>query len=598
MNCILHALTKWFPCITICFLLGSGYGSEPSLLTEVPTTVPTYFCYGVDYNETIEEEFISCASATSSASVVACDPENQVKLEFAIANKLYESCSEPNCVYFSLELAFLWMEKSQCYFEKYNGDDETDCFELSYNSFYANGDLDVAMQAMCNQTAKPTNSPTIAERYCYGTEYTSEIGQNFVSCGIWHLPDLDVETCDDDLQDNLNFGVANNLFATCWSAECVYSSLELAFRWDEESICYSALYYNSSQAECWGVKYSSFYQSGALAAALDSICFDSQAPTATPTHIPTMAPTEKPTVPPTTAPTTNPTKTPTSVPTVTPTMAPTENPTAVPTTAPTTNPTKTPTSVPTQAPTQKPSMTPTLTPTQRPTLTPTRIPTHANTSSVLVSAEVSCITEKQIVDTIAPFGRVLNVSQRMVSIYSYAEFTWNITGLEVAGFLIHYDILVYDIEELFELITADNITNEFAQELATEFNNPSCSITVVSITTSMSDTSTDGYGQWLLPLICGVIIFLLCILCIMFLRRRAKSHEKEDMKEELTTGTELYVQTTDRSDFVQSTAGVEGEAGIGKGVIATTKTLDGGEITGIGEGVITATKTPDGGFEL
>jgi len=592
MNCILHALTKWFPCITICFLLGSGYGSEPSLLTEVPTTVPTYFCYGVDYNETIEEEFISCASATSSASVVACDPENQVKLEFAIANKLYESCSEPNCVYFSLELAFLWMEKSQCYFEKYNGDDETDCFELSYNSFYANGDLDVAMQAMCNQTAKPTNSPTIAERYCYGTEYTSEIGQNFVSCGIWHLPDLDVETCDDDLQDNLNFGVANNLFATCWSAECVYSSLELAFRWDEESKCYSAVYNDVSEEQCWGKYYISFYISGQLATALDLICFDSQAPTAIPTYIPTMAPTEKPTMSPTNAPTekptmsptnaptTNPTQTPTSAPTVTPTMAPTEKPTAIPTTAPTTNPTQTPTSAPTQTPTQGPSMTPTQTPTLRPTLTPTRFPTHANTSSVLLSAEVSCITEKQIVDTIAPLGRVLNVLQRMVSIYSYAEFTWNITGLEVAGFLIHYDILVYDTEELFELITADNITNEFAQELATEFNNASCNITVVSITASRSDASTDGYGQWLLPLICGVIIFLLCILCIMYLRRRAKSHEEEDMNEGLTPGTEMYVQTTDRSDFVQSTAGVAGET------------------TGTGGGVITATQTPDGGFEL
>jgi len=556
MNCVLHALTKWFPCITIWFLLGVGNGSELGVLTEEPT---------------------------------------------------------------------------------------------------------------------PTNSPTLADRYCYGAEYTSNMGNQFVSCGNWHLPDLNVKACDDGLQDDLYFGVANKLYATCWRAECVYTSLWLGFRWDEWNKCYFAVYNDGNQTDCWEDNEDGFFWiSGELATALDLLCFDTQAPTVTPTPMP---PTENPTAPPTTGPTTNPTETPTKAPTETPTVASTEKPTAVPTTAPTqypspdpttnptqtptqtptmtptqtptqrtavpttaptqypspdptTNPTQTPTQTPTmtptltptqkptmpatltptqnptQTPSQKPSMTPTLTPTQnptktptqtptknptrtptqtpiqRPTLTPTKIPTHANTSSVLLSAEVSCITEKEIADTIAPLARVLNVLERMISIYSYSELTLNITGLEVAGFLIHYVAQVYDTDELFGLITADNITNEFAQELATEFNNASCNITVVSITASRSDASTDGYGQWLLPLICGVLIFLLCILCIMYLRRRAKSHEEEDMNEGLTPGTEMYVQTTDRSDFVQSTAGVAGET------------------TGTGGGVITATQTPDGGFEL
>jgi len=231
---------------------------------------------------------------------------------------------------------------------------------------------------------------------------------------------------------------------------------------------------------------------------------------------------------------------------------------------PTLTPTQNPTKTPTQTPTKNPTRTPTQTPIQRPTLTPTKIPTHANTSSVLLSAEVSCITEKEIADTIAPLARVLNVLERMISIYSYAELTLNITGLEVAGFLIHYVAQVYDTDELFGLITADNITNEFAQELATEFNNASCSITVESIiTTSLRAVSTDGYGQWLLPWICGVIIFLLCILYIMCLTSRAKSDE-----EEATTRTEMYVHNTYYSDF-----------GVG------------GEITDIGEDVVSLRST-------
>jgi len=500
MNCILLALTRWFPCLTICFLVGAGNGSELS------TEGPTYSPIG---------------------------------------------------------------------------------------------------------------------QYCYGTEYTSDIGANFVQCGIWHLPDLNVETCDDKFQEDLYFGVANTLLSTCWSAECIYSSLELAFRWDEEGICYSAVYNDGNEPECWETKYNSFWKSGALVTALELICFSTQVPTVTPTQIPTMAPTENPTVPPTAAPTqypssdptqnptqaptmaptenpsafptTSPTQNPSSVPTTNPTqiptVAPTENPTAYPTTAPTqypspgptTNPTETPTQEPTmsptQTPTQNPTRSPTLTPTQSPTTTPTntptpiptQFPTHANTSTVLLSAEVSCITEMQIADTIAPLGRFLNVSEWMISMYFYTEMTWNITGLEVAGFLINYHVLVDDTEELFGFITADNITDEFAQELATEFNNASCSIIVESIrATSLGDSSTDGYGEWLVPWICGVIIFLLCILFIMCLTRRAKSDEEEDMKQKagVTSGTGMF-QTIDFSNHVQRTDAGEAE-------ITATKTLDGG----------------------
>jgi len=388
-----------------------------------------------------------------------------------------------------------------------------------------------------NGIEPPTNMPTEVPtyfpigQYCYGTKYTSDIGANFVNCGIWHLPDLDVETCDDEFQGHLYFGVANSLLGTCWSPECIYSSLELAFRWDEESKCYFAVWNDGNQTECWEENYNYFWKSGSLATALDSICFDTQVPTVTPTPIPTRAPTENPTIHPTTTPTQYPSPYPTENPTQTPTMAPTENPSAFPTTAPTQFPSPNPTTNPTQTPTQKPTMTPTLTPTQNPsrtpTLAPTQIPTHANTSTVLLSAEVSCITEMQIADTIAPLGRFLNVSERMISLYSYTEMTWNITGLEVPGFLINYVVLVYDTEEVFGLITADNITNEFAQELATEFNNASCSITVESI--RLGDFSTDGYGQWWVPWICVVIIFLLCILYITCLTLRAKSDEEEDM---------------------------------------------------------------------
>jgi len=547
MECLTLAHIKWVRCIVIFFLALSNAESTLSASDVI-------YCHGVDYNETIEQQFLTCAK-TPQVALRACDSEYQTELEFAIANKLYETCSQPHCVYYSMELAFYWNVTSLCYSEKENTGVEDQCWESDHNEFYTSGDLLSSLATFCFATAAPSYTPTsypsaYPTQWCDGEEYTDAIGTKFVKCGKWYVSGLTLEACDEDYQDALYFGIANELYATCYLPHCVWANMDYAFFWNPDKECYAEVY-NDTNADCWSGQYSIYYANGNLEENLDAICFDTVTPTLIPTETPTSPPTEDPTVSPTTNPTTNPTQTPTTNPTTNPTSTPTTNPTTYPTQTPTMVPSQTPTATPTMTPTSTPTNTPTNTPTafpsQRPTAyptteSPTGLPTEKPSSnptmpwvqsnsdslSVLVSANISCITKQHIADTIVPLGRVVNITGQEIGIHSYSKLSSDITGFEDAGYFIRWLIVLPTKEINFarvRLITARSITEELTQEFETEFNNSNCSMITENITWSMMDAAPMALksDSLLVPFICGVIIFLLCILCIGICHRRCKS---------------------------------------------------------------------------
>jgi len=159
-----------------------------------------------------------------------------------------------------------------------------------------------------------------------------------------------------------------------------------------------------------------------------------------------------------------------------------------------------------------------------------RITSHS--LSILVSANVSCITKQQIADTIIPLGRAVNVTGQEIGIDSYFKWSSNITDFENDGYFIRWLIVVPTKEINFErvrLMNAKDITNELTQEFENEFNNSNCSMITENITWSLMDLDLDSAptltksDSILVPFICGVIIFLLCILCIGICHRRCKS---------------------------------------------------------------------------
>jgi len=570
MNCLTLAHNKWVRCVVIFFLALSNAESTIS-------ASDVKYCYGVDYNETIGQQFITCA-VRPEVWLIACVSEYQTKLEFAIANQLYETCSQPQCVYYSMELAFRWNETFLCYSEKENTGVEDQCWESEYNDFYTSGDLLSTLATFCFATAAPSLIPTsypsaYPTQWCDGEEYTETMGTKFVACGIKYSPldVLKVEACDEDYQDALYFGIANELFDTCALPYCVWANLDYAFRWVEEKQCYTEVY-NDTNADCWTGWTSFFYSEGHLEEKLDLICFDTVTPTPMPTETPSLSPTEDPTGSPSNAPTTFPSPTPTSSPTPhptwTPTMVPSQTPTGTPTMVPSQTPTATPSTTPTYtpaltrtptytpAPTRTPKYTPTNTQTNYPTASPshrprvypttgsptvhpTENPTSNPTmhpvqkipldSSVFVSADVSCITKQQIAGTIAPLGRVVNVTVQKIVIETYSKLSRDVAGLERDGFRIQWLVVLTrkdKTDDLVEMIKAGDITKELTLELETEFNKSNCSMIVENITAwSVMDSSamTLKNNSLLVALTCGLIIIALCILFAVMCCRRYKS---------------------------------------------------------------------------
>jgi len=614
MNCLTLDHNTWFRCIVIIFLTISNAESSKS-------ASDVKYCHGVDYNETIGQQFIACA-VSPEVAIIACDSEYQTELEFAVANELYEECSQPQCVYYSMELAFRWNATSLCYSEKNNTGDEDQCWESAYNDFYTSGDLLSTLATFCFATAAPSLIPTsypsaYPTQWCDGEEYTEAIGANFVACGLrWtRLTVLKVEACDEDYQDALYFGIANNLYTACNMPYCVWANLDYAFLWDEKKECYAEVY-NDTNAECWSGPDSFYYAMGYLEDKLDLICFDTVTPTPMPTENPSSFPTENPTESPTNAPTTLPSPTPTNNPTLhptwTPTMVPSQTPTATPTMVPSQTPTATPTRTPTWTPTNNPTNYPTATgsptiypttgfptvdpttgspivylttgsttgsPTVHPTEKPTSNPTMPSVniipldSSVLVSANVRCITKQQIAGTRAPLGRVVNVTVENIGIDSYSKLSRDMTGLEGDGFLIQWLVVLTRkdrTEDLVELIKAGNITKELTQELVTEFNNSNCSMIVENITASSLtnvSTMTLKNDSLLVALTCGLIIIALCIFFAVICCRRYKSDSDSQ-----TSDGFPYEEHQDifagSSDQVGKTANTTTQAG-GAGAIAT-----------------------------
>merc|ERR1719334_1972720 len=110
----------------------------PEPVTPEPTESPTVYCYGVEYTHKIGGDFEQCANRSNNEVLIkTCREEHQRKLEFAIANHLYEFCGD-QCVYFSMELAFRWIRYRKCYDAIYNTGSEWLCWVGAYNNFYAN----------------------------------------------------------------------------------------------------------------------------------------------------------------------------------------------------------------------------------------------------------------------------------------------------------------------------------------------------------------------------------------------------------------------------------------------------------------------------
>lgn len=480
-----------------------------------------------------------------------------------------------------MELAFRWTSGvlwSSCYVAKHNTGFEDDCWESDNNDFYTSGVLLKFSETLCYPTLAPSSIPTpeplsiptrvpssipshypsaYPTQWCDGEEYTDAVGADFVKCGTIYnfVTVLKVEACDEDYQDALYFGIANQLYETCVIPLCVWANLDYAFLWDDEKECYAEVY-NKSDADCWSGKDSRFYTSGKLEEKLSSICFGTVPPTPMPTETPSLPPTDDPTGSPTNAPTTfpsptptvdpttNPTQTPTEVPSQTPTRTPTSTPTYTPTDTPTSYPTLVPSKIPTNYPTAFPSHRPSVYPTtgsptapltEKPTVNPTMPWVPRTSGSIFVSANVSCITKPQIAGTIAPLGRVMNVSGQEIGIDSYSKLSRNMTGLEDDGFWIQWQVVLTRedrTEHLVESIKAGDITKELVSEFETEFNNPNCNMIVESITAwSLKDLSTTATKNdnspgslWVvLVLACVFIIIALCILCVVLCRRRYKS---------------------------------------------------------------------------
>lgn len=226
-------------------------------------------------------------------------------------------------------------------------------------------------------TDAPTWSPT---QFCDGVEYTSAIGEQFLSDCNATITDLTISSCDSDFQDELEWGVANELYSSCSQAYCVYNSFDLAFRWTASSGCYVALYYADDANTCWAGAWKKFYTSGALNTSLTLVCFPA-APTVNPSDSPTNARTANPSL----VPTETSSEAPTRMPTVQPSQHPTSQPSEVPSQAPTNIPTDKPSWAPTSKPTETPSLhltpTPTTPPTKFPTQTPFGIPTDNHTKT-------------------------------------------------------------------------------------------------------------------------------------------------------------------------------------------------------------------------
>jgi len=246
---------------------------------------------------------VECANSVISGlnvTIQACNAENQFKLEFAIGNELYDDCWRPQCVYFSMELAFRWKTAKECYLGTSFGDNQ--CWVKAYNSFYTEGNqLRDALDIICHDTAAPTLMPTewptkaptyyptsLPTQWCNYANYTKALGDEFITCGSESIPLLTIEACNPEDQIWLEFAIANKLYEICWRPQCVYYSMRLAFRWRSRGGCYDALANTGDQAQCWESKYNSYYTSGKLELALDDICEDTVPPTLKPSPFPTL----------------------------------------------------------------------------------------------------------------------------------------------------------------------------------------------------------------------------------------------------------------------------------------------------------------------
>jgi len=263
-----------------------------------------------------------------------------------------------------------------------------------------------------------------------------------LACRKYSIPELKVETCDSKFQEDLEFGIANELFSNCSMAECVYGDLNHAFMWNGSDECYK-VFFRGFQKECWEES-NVYWTSGDLEAAMEDIC-SSKVPTSPPTVSPTETPTQIPSV----TPTATPSLTPTGMPTVSPTTTPTINPTHVPTQLP---------SVPTETPTQWPSPSPTfrshLPTTFAPTVTPTTKPTQSTLSptfSVSLTTQISGITEAQIANTTAPLAKAVNISEELISIDRYSDVAI-LRRLMVSEFKIDYLIEVLERSDATEIL--------------------------------------------------------------------------------------------------------------------------------------------------
>lgn len=586
MELLTLAHLKWFRCIVIFFALGTAE-------SEISASDFKY-CYGDNYTVALGNSFILCAESSTKVMITACDTGYQDELEFGIANMLYETCTEPLCVYYSYEIAFRWNATTQCYATKNNTGYEEQCWESEENVFYATGHLELVLSSICFGTAVPTRIPTsvpsaFPTQWCDGVEYNDTIETKFLSCGITLITSLDVIACDQEYQEYLYFGIANELYYQCSNPLCVYGASYMAFFWQGATKCYDVSFV-ADGGDCWTGRSSFYYRSNSLEEDLELICFDTVTPTLTPTAPPSSPPTEDPTRSPTNAPTVIPTPSPTRHPTPDPTELPTMFPTLTPTMLPSQTPTQTPSLSPSNTPTIKPTTSPT-TPTSTPTNTPTTFPTENPTSSPImpsvdrtsddssffVSAEVTCITELHIGDTVAVLGRVVNVTGQEIGIDSYYNMNMNMTGLEVDGFWIRWIVVLPDSdEELVEKIDAGNITDELTQEFATEFSISNCSMTIENLTAeSLMDAThkeTDDFLPW--PLICGMIVFVLYFLCVILCFTR-KSNQESDSKTPdgpqpgsvqagttagviTATGTERSSKSVSFTGVVSATQGTDG----------------------------------------
>jgi len=499
MDLLALAHLKWLSCIVIFFPLSNAQSASDF-----------EYCYGADYTEDIGNSFIGCAGVNMNVTITACDSEYQADLEFAIANGLYQTCLNPRCVFSNLEVAFFWNITTSCYGEKLNTGSEEYCWESRFNTFYSSGTLAMFLSALCYSTAIPTEVPTsypsaFPTQWCDGKEFNDTIGEDFLTCASNLVDGVTLETCDPDDQDDLYFGIANELYYRCEEPYCIYASSDIAFFWSDASECYE-LQYSDTNGDCWEtIRYSYYYLSGDLAEDLELICFDTAGPTLTPTETPTSSPTLHPTHTPTIHPTLTPTMAPSQVPTVTPTMSPSYTPTSMQT--------NTPTNVPTETPTPRPTM--------------PWVERTSDASSFFVNAEVSCITLHQVGGTLAPLGRVLNVTGQKIGIDDYAYSSMIISGLEVDGFSIQWLVVLPERrEELVEMINAGNMTDALIQEFGTEFNTSNCSIIVENLSAqSLMEALQQRRADYhLLPWIIGMTIFVLCILCVIL----CFVHKKQD----------------------------------------------------------------------